>query len=495
MNILTLNPPFFKRFSRESRSPAVAKSGTLYYPMWLAYATGVLEETGFNVKLIDAPARNYGLDFINDFVKDFRPRLAVIDTSTPSIYNDIHVLEEIKQASPYTLCVLVGRHVSALPEETMQFSSAIDGVVMGEYDYVVRDLATALRDGNDLGSVKGLMWRDENGQLIKNEHNMPLIEDLDELPFVSRVYERHLNIEDYFYGHSRHPIIVTVTGRGCPHRCFYCCYPQTMYGCKLRLRSPESVAKEFIYIRDNFPQVKEIMIEDDTLTVSKKHALRFAEELIRIGNKIPWSANSRADVTDLHLLKKLRKAGCRLLCVGYESGDQRILDNMGKNLRIEDAVEFSQAARKAGIMVHGCFMVGNPGETLETMEKTLEYAKALNPDTAQFYPIMVYPGTRAYEWAKENNYLICSDYSEWITSEGLHSSVVEMPHLSAEALVNFCDRARREFYLRPQYLISKSKQVLRHPSEFKRNVMGARKLFKHVLKSPAHSLHRSWIRN
>ena len=483
MNVLTLNPPFFKRFSRESRSPAVAKSGTLYYPMWLAYATGVLEKSGFNVKLIDAPARNYDLNFILELVQKFKPKLAVLDSSTPSIYNDVNVLEEIKRTSPDTFCILVGRHASALPEETMQFSTAIDGVAIGEYDYIVRDLAIALRDGNNFSSVRGLMWRDEKNQLIRNEP-MPLIDNLDELPFVSEVYKRHLNIEDYFYGHSRHPLIVIVTGRGCPYRCFYCCYPQTMYGHKLRLRLPETVVKEFASIRDNFPQVKEIMIEDDTLTISKKHALRFAEELIKIDNKIPWSANSRADVTNLSLLKKLKQSGCRLLCVGYESGKQEILDNMKKNLKIEDALAFSQAARKAGIMVHGCFMVGNPGEIEETMEKTLEYAKALNPDTAQFYPIMVYPGTEAYEWARKNDYLICNDYNEWITPEGLHSSVVEMPHLLTETMVNFCDRARRDFYLRPKYLIMKLKQVFTHPAEFKRNIMGAKKLFKYLLKRP-----------
>lgn len=481
MDVLMLNPPFFKRFSRESRSPAVAKSGTLYYPMWLAYATGVLEEAGFNVKLIDAPARNYTLNFIKELVQNFEPRLAVIDSSTPSIYNDINVLEEIKQISPDIFCILVGRHVSALPEETIQFSKKIDGIAIGEYDYIVRDLAIALRDGNNLSFVRGLIWRDEEYQLIRNEP-MPLIDNLDKLPFVSKVYKRHLNIEDYFYGHSRHPLIVIVTGRGCPYNCFYCCYPQTMYGHKLRLRSPESVAKEFAYIGDNFPQVKEIMIEDDTLTVNKKHALRFAEELIKIDNKIAWSANSRADVADTALLKKLRQSGCRLFCVGYESGNQEILNNMKKNLKIEDAIEFSRAARKAGIMVHGCFMVGNPGETEETMEKTLEYAKALNPDTAQFYPIMVYPGTEAYEWAKKNNYLICNDYNEWITPEGLHSSVVEMPHLPAKLLVNFCNQARREFYLRPKYLIMKLKQVFTHPAEFKRNIKGAKKLFKYLLK-------------
>jgi len=244
----------------------------------------------------------------------------------------------------------------------------------------------------------------------------------------------------------------------------------------MRLRSPEDLAREFEYIVANFPEAKEIMFEDDTLTINKTRASKLADALNSIGNKIPWSANSRADITDLTLLQKLKKSGCRLLCVGYESGSQQILDNMKKGLKIEDALEFSKLTKKAGIMVHGCFMVGNPGETKETMEKTLEYAKALNPDTVQFYPIMVYPGTEAYEWAKSRGYLLTEDYSRWLTDEGLHATVLERPNLASRYLIDFCYRARREFYLRPSYILRKSLQSITNFHEFKRNLKGFRNL-------------------
>lgn len=482
MRVIMLNPPFFPRFSRESRSPAVTKSGTFYYPMWLAYATGVLEKEGFEVKLIDAPAEGYDLKAVCQMITKFNPRLVVIDTSTPSINNDINVLNDIKALDRNIFTVLVGRHVSALPEDTINLSPNIDAIAMGEYDYIVRDLAISLKHNTDLSAVKGLLWRDRiSGKVLKN-NPMPVIEDLDSLPFVSAVYERHLNISDYFYGHSRYPIITIITGRGCPYHCFYCCYPQIMYGHKLRLRSPENVAGEFKFIAENFPEVKEIMIEDDTLTVNKKHAEEVAEALIAINNRIPFSANSRADMTDVTVLKKLKKAGCRLFCVGYESGVQEILDNMKKGLKLELALEFSKATKKAGIMVHGCFMVGNPGETKETLEKTLEYAKKLNPDTAQFYPVMVYPGTDAYNWAEANNYLLTRDYSKWLTEDGLHATVLERPDLSSQYLVNFCDKARREFYLRPRYIVRKLLQSFISISEFKRNLKGFRNLVKFLFK-------------
>jgi radical SAM superfamily enzyme YgiQ (UPF0313 family) len=478
MRVILLNPPFLPRYSRESRSPAVTKSGTLYYPMWLAYATGVLEQAGFDVKLVDAPARNYSLDEVLSMISTFRPQLVIIDTSTPSINNDVTVANSIKHITPDSFTLLVGRHVSALPEESMELSPEIDGIVIGEYDYIIRDLALKLKGSRDISDVKGLIWRNHtSGKIIKNAA-AESIEDLDRLPFVSSVYKKHLNIRDYFYGHSRYPIITIVSGRGCPHHCYYCCYPQTMYGHKLRLRSPENIKEEFRFIGENFPGIQEIMIEDDTLTINKKHAWEFAEALISIENKIPFSANSRADITNLALLKKLRKAGMRLLCVGYESGDQNILNNMKKKLKIEDALEFSKAAKKAGILVNGCFMVGNPGETKETLEKTLTYAKKLNPDTAQFYPLMVYPGTEAFKWAEQNSYLLTKDYSKWLTEDGLHATIIERPDLTSSDLISFCDRARKEFYLRPRYIIRKIIQSITNYTELKRNIKG----FKHLIK-------------
>ena len=475
-----LNPPFMKRFSRESRSPAVTKSGTFYYPMWLAYATGVLERAGFETKLIDAPAKGLKIEDILTIVKSFKPKLVVINTSTPSINKDIECANKIKETFPEIFVTLVGRHVSALFQETIELSESIDAIAVGEYDYTIRDLAFELSNNSpNLYSVKGIVWRN-NGKIIKNELR-EYIYDLDKIPFVSEIYMKHLDIYDYFYAHSRYPIVVIVSGRGCPYQCFYCCYPQTMFGHKLRLRSPENIAKEFEYIAKNLPFVKEIMIEDDTFTVNKKHVEELCDLLIKKGNKIPFSANSRADLTDYRILKKLKKAGCRLLCVGYESGNQQILDNIKKNLKLKQAIEFTKLCKKVGILIHGCFMVGNPGETKETLEETLEFAKRINPDTVQFYPLMVYPGTEAYRWTKNKGYLVTENYSYWLNEEGEHNTVVNNPQLNSEYLLRFCDRARREFYLRPKYIIGKIRQSLKDFSEGYRNLKSFRRFVKYLI--------------
>jgi anaerobic magnesium-protoporphyrin IX monomethyl ester cyclase len=467
MKILTLNPPFLPKFSREQRSPAVTKSGTLYYPMWLAYATGVLEQDGFEVKLVDAPAQAKDHGQIIDLVKEFRPSMAVVDTSTPSIYNDIKVAAKIKEVLPECTTVLVGPHVSALPEETLALDKAIDVIARGEYDYTVRDLARAVRDGKDFEQVLGITYR-KNGEILRTDDRPP-IEDLDALPFVSRVYQKHLNITDYFYAICQHPEITIITGRGCPHRCTYCVYPQAFQGRRYRARSPENVVEEFLYIVKTFPYVKEIFVEDDTFPVDRKRCREICRRLIAAGNRLSWTANSRADV-DLETLRVMKQAGCRLLCVGVESGNQEVLNSIKKGVTLRGVRDFFRNAKRARILIHGCFLVGNRGDNRDTLEETLSFAKELNPDTAQFFPLMVYPGTEAYRWAKKNNNVLTEDYSQWVTEEGLHNCVVRMSDLTNADLVEFCDRARREFYIRPRYLFWKLRQVVSNPSELKRTL-------------------------
>jgi anaerobic magnesium-protoporphyrin IX monomethyl ester cyclase len=482
MQVLLLNPPFLAehgKFSRSQRSPAITRSGTLYYPMWLAYAAGLLEQHGFKVTLWDCPADHIPLARIEDFILQQQPALVVIDTSTPSIYSDLETGDLIKSLNPSTFVLLVGTHVSALAEESLRSSRLVDGVAIREYEYTVLDLAKALQNHTSPREVQGLCLRNGTGALRTAVRDLPT--DLDALPFVSAVYKRHLHYENYFYAHSRHPVVVIITGRGCPHKCIYCVYPQTFSGHRLRYRSIDSVIDEIEYILKEFPGVREIMFEDDTLTINTQRCIAFAEEILRRNLKFTWSANSRAEV-DLETMKLLKRAGARLFCVGIESGDQITLDRMRKNLSVERIRQFFRDARQVGILIHGCFLMGLPGETRNTMERTLSLAKELNPDTAQFFPIMVYPGTEAYRWAQTKNYLVTDDFRQWNTPEGLHHCVVSRPGLTNRDLVEFCDRARREFYLRPAYVGRKLLQSLTDIHEFKRLLKGGWSLSKHLVK-------------
>ena len=314
MRVLFLNPPFHPRFSREQRSPAVTKSGTLYYPKWLATAAGVAIKNGHEVDLVDAPAGGFSVKAVIDRIEAKNIDAVICDTSTPSILNDVTVLESLVAARPSLHTLMVGRHVSSLPKETLAMSTAIQAVAIREYEYTVRDWLEAKACGADLATVDGLVWRREaTGEIISNKQR-DAIKNLDELPFVSEVYKRFLHTPDYFYGHSLWPLVVFDTSRGCPYHCSFCVYPQTFSGHTMRYRSVGNVADEFEYVAKEMPEIKTVMLEDDTFIVSRPRTLELANELIRRGNKLPFDANCRADIgAEDALLKTLHKAGCPTL--------------------------------------------------------------------------------------------------------------------------------------------------------------------------------------
>ena len=480
LRIVALNPPYFPKFSRASRSPAVTKSSTLYYPFLLAYATGALEDDGFEVKLIDAPAAGLSRTETIRAIKEAAPHLVICETSTPSIENDLEVIGELKCAGvPFVAAV--GTHVSALSHDVMQANPFLDAVARGEYECTVRDLARALDAAEpSLDGVQGLTYR--SGWEIKKNPDRDYIEDLDRLPFVSRVYRDHLrqHLGAYFYGANLHPVVTILSGRGCPHRCAYCVYPQTMTGNAYRFRSVGNLVDELEFIKKELPEAKEVFIEDDTLTADRERARSIAKEIISRGLKIRWSANSRADA-DYETMRLMRRAGLRLLCVGFESGSQEILNRLGKNIRYEKYMKFRGDAKKAGVLIHGCFMYGNEGETRETMQGTLELAKKLGCDSAQFYPIMVYPGTRSYESFREKGYIKAASFKDWLTPEGLHNCIISLPGISGKELVEFSDRSRREFYLRTGYIFSKVVQMITRPSEAKRLIRAGKALSRFII--------------
>jgi radical SAM superfamily enzyme YgiQ (UPF0313 family) len=481
MRISFINPPFLKHFSRPQRSPAVTKSGTLYYPLWLASAAAFAEAGGHEIDLIDAPAADLSESAVISRVNDFGSSLAVIETSTPSIYNDVAFCETLKhalaEAGRTVFTVLVGTHVSALPEQSLRLNAAVDAVAQGEFDATIKELANALTDDSDLRQVSGL-WLQQGEEIIQTGRREPL-HDLDSIPFVSSIYKRFLEPQYYFNPNALFPMVTITTSRGCPHRCFFCVYPQTMMGHRLRSRSVDNVVDEVAYIVEQFPEVKAVFFEDDTFPANKQRCLAICEEIIQRRIRISWTANARVDL-DLETMLMMKKAGCRCLCVGFESGSQELLDAMQKGIRLEQSEQFMEAARKAGLLIHGCFMVGLPGETKETMRQTLDFAIRLRPDAIQMYPVMVYPGTAAYSWYAQRGLIATQDFSQWLTPSGLHNTVIRGEHLSAEELVAFCDQARKKFYLRPAYLLYKIRQMIRHPAEIRRTLKSARTFAKYL---------------
>jgi anaerobic magnesium-protoporphyrin IX monomethyl ester cyclase len=467
MNVLLLNPPFRGRFSRAARSPGVTRGGTIYYPIWLAYAAGGLERDGFQVRLVDAPAAGLSLERILAGLADFPPRLAVLDTSTPSLASDLRAAAEIKTRFPECAVVVVGTHVSALPEETLRASAAVDAVARREYDATVLDLARSIRNGGDASAVAGLSFS-RDGAIVHNP-DRPLLEDLDALPFVTEVFGRHLDVRDYYFAAARYPMVMTMTARGCPNRCGFCVYPQTFHGRRARFRSAENVVEEFAWIIRHLPGVREVGIEDDTFTADAGRAREICEGLLRRRVRIPWYANVRPDV-DLETLRIMKRAGCRLVTVGFESGSPAVLEAMHKGLRTDQARRFAADARRAGLLVHGCLVFGYPGETPETIRESLRFARDLKSDSMQFYPFFAYPGTEGYALARSSGLLETEDYSKWVTADGYHDCVIRLPGGTSRELAAVCERAYRRYHLHPAYLWRKLRQGITRPAEGVRTI-------------------------
>lgn len=230
---------------------------------------------------------------------------------------------------------------------------------------------------------------------------------------------------------------------------------------------------EFDYIVKNFPKVKEIGIEDDCFTAKSDHVQKICELLINRKSKIKWYCNVRGDVNS-ELLKLMKRAGCRLVTVGFESACQRILDNIPKNAKVETYRQFVRDAHKANILVHGCIMTGNPGDTKETLKEGYEFAKSINCDSMQFYPLYLYPGTKAYTWAEERGYLRTTDYSEWVDKEGMHNCILDTPEMKSGEMIELCDLYLKKYHLRPSYIFAKLRQAFRNPSEGYRSIKSAK---------------------
>ena len=480
MKILLLNPPFLNKYSKSSRSPAVTKSATIYFPLWLSYAAGVLDKKGYDLMLIDGPARCISKEACLEEIKVFDPDFIVIDTSTASINSDLAYTKTIKEVLPNVKTCLVGTHVSATVKEILpKCANYVDFIARHEYDYTLPEIAQVIEGKMSLADVKGVSYC-ENGEL-KETPNREYIRNLDELPFVSEVYKKYLNYKDYFYAHVNFPTISIFSSRGCPSKCFYCMYSQVMFGKGYRKRSAKNLFDEVVYITKNFPEVTEILIDDDNFAVDQENVKEFCKLMIEKRINLKRVVQCRVTL-QYETMVLMRKAGCRLVVVGYESGSQKVLDGMHKGITLEMSRKFNAAAKKAKMRVHGCFMVGNPGETKVTMQETLNFAKSLTMDTVQFFPLMLYPGTEAYEWAKKNNYIKANSYDEWIKPDGMHNCVLSTPEVSNQELVEFCNYARREFYLRPSYILMKAGQCLTNWGDFKRTLKAFGTFRKHLFK-------------
>lgn len=435
MRTLFLQAPSFDGFDggAGSRYQARREIKSFWYPTWLAQPAALIE----NSKLIDGPPHKTKLADVAAQAKNFD--LVVLHTSTPSFKQDVATIEALKSANPSLKAGLIGAKVAVESDKSLVQAPIVDFVARNEFDFTIKDVA----DGVDWKNIKGLSYRNSQGVIVHND-DRAVLEDMDSLPWVTPVYKRDLQIENYFIGYLKHPYISIYSGRGCKSRCTFCLWPQTVGGHRYRTRSVENVVEELVWAQKAFPEVKEFFFDDDTFTDNLPRAEAIAKGLGKHG--IMWSCNAKANVPR-ETLKVLKDHGLRLLLVGYESGNQQILHNIKKGMRVDVAERFTRDCHELGIKIHGTFILGLPGESKETIQETINFARRINPHTIQVSLAAPYPGTFLYKQAVEEGWLD-AEHAELVDEHGVQVAPLHYPHLSHTEIFNSVETFYKKFYFR-----------------------------------------------
>jgi hopanoid biosynthesis associated radical SAM protein HpnJ len=457
MRTLFLQAPSFDGFDggAGSRFQARREISSYWYPTWLAQPAALVE----NSKLIDAPSHKIKLPEVLAQIKDFD--LAVLHTSAPSFSEDVKCINALKEANPSLKVGMIGARVAVFPEDSLKVAPNLDFVARNEFDFTVKEVA----DGKDFAAIDGLTWRDANG-VIQTNPDRAILETMDDLPWVTPIYKRDLQVERYFSGYLKHPYMSIYTGRGCKSRCTFCLWPQTVGGHRYRTRSVRHVVEEIAWAQKTFPEVKEFFFDDDTFTDDLPRAEAIAKELGKLG--VVWSCTAKANVP-YNTLKVLKDNGLRLLLVGYESGNQQILYNIKKGMRVEVAEKFAKDCRELGVVVHGTFILGLPGETRETIKQTIEFAKKVNPHTLQVSLAAPYPGTVLYKQAIENGWLDSAN-AELVDDNGMQIAPLHYPNLSHTEIFESVETFYKQFYFRGSKIGSIVGEMVRDGDMMKRRL-------------------------
>src|SRR6058998_3117748 len=472
LRTLFLHPPSFQGFDggAGSRYQARREIRSFWYPTWLAQPAALVPGS----RLVDAPPADLTLADVLPLAREYE--LAVLHTSAPSFAHDVKVAEALKGDNPALRIGLIGAHVAVQREAALAASPALDFVCGNEFDFTIREIA----EGCALASVAGLSYRDAGGELRRTPERGTL-EDMDALPWVVDVYARDLEIERYAIGYLEHPYVSLYTGRGCRSKCTFCLWPQTVGGQRYRTRSVDHVIEEIEVARRHFPQVKEYFFDDDTFTDDLPRTEEIARRLGRLG--VTWSCNAKANVPGA-TLKVMKDNGLRLLLVGYESGNQSILNNIKKGIRLDHARRFTRDAKDLGIKIHGTFILGLPGETRQTIDETVRFACELDPDTIQVSLAAPYPGTALYGQAVEQGWLV---RDALVGEDGTQQSPLGYPGLPHTEIFEAVPRFYRRFYFRPGKLLSLAGDMIRDWEVMKRRLREGREFLEFLSRRRAHA--------
>ncbi len=410
------------------------------FPFFLAYATAILEKEGFPVRLIDAIAMGMDEDVFFKQILDFNPDLVLLETSTPTINTDLRHAGMIKSASPETRIIFVGPHVSVMQDQFLKEHPIVDYILIGEYDLTLPDLLKALESRSDISKIPGIVFR-QDGQVV-NTGRRAVIEDLDSLPSPAYHHLPMYNYNDDFQV-LEIPNVQMWASRGCPFKCIFCMWPQVMYGNhRYRTRSPESVVSEMEWLLDRYG-FRGVYFDDDTFNIGKERIVRICRLIRERRLNVPWAVMARADTFDEETLAEMASAGLVGIKYGIESAVQEIVDSSGKALDLEKAVQVIEFTKRLGVKVHLTFTYGLPGETKDSIKRTLDFALAQKTHSVQFSINTPFPGTKYYDDLKARG-MILSD--NWDDYDGNLSAVMKMENLTADDLHQALDHSIHTYW-------------------------------------------------
>lgn len=455
MKILLINPPKYKGvdYVREGRCMQPKSVwNNIWPPLTLNYLATLLQEKN-DVRLIDFIAENKDVEGFKSEVKNYKPNVLIINNGVPSIKGDLKTAEIAKDIDSKIKTITFGIFPTIRPEETLN-SFKIDYAVLNEPELTIQELVSKIEKGNPK-KVKGIAYK--KGKEIVKTKRREFIKDLDaELGVPDRSL---LKNEAYTFPFDKKPFAFVLLGRGCPYPCTFCVSP-VYYGKKYRTRDPVKVVDEMQQCYEEHG-MKNFMFWGESFTLKKEYANKLCDEIIKRDLEFNWITTSRVDTLDQELLKKMKKTGCYLLGLGIETPNENILKNVKKKTSLEQIKKAIKMCKKADIKTMGHFIFGFPGETKETAENTVRFAKQCGVDYAQFYCAVPYPGTEFWQEAEKKGHILSED---WDLYEQNYA-VIKTDELEAEDLMKYRTRAFQEYYFRPKKMFQHLKQ-LRSPKEF-----------------------------
>jgi len=405
----------------------------------------VLLREGHDVEIMDFAAMDPTPteDDVRYAISKANPDIIGITTTTPTIYEALHLAELARYECPDTKIIMGGYHATFCDEELLKNYNYIDAVIRGEGEIIMKNIAGNVTDDKVNLNVDGVTYKND-GKIIRNP-DAECIKDIDAIPFPAR---HLLPIDQYKLFNVKEIGTTMIASRGCPMQCSFCA-SSTLHGKNIRIRSPENVIAEMSHIKERYPKINIIAFMDDTFTLLPKWVNKLCDLMSKENVDMRWGCTARVDKMTKELMGKMKNAGCDTFFVGVESGVQKILNAVQKNANIEQTKRFFKYANDIGVRSIASLAFGFPGETKKTIDKTINFVKKLEPSYAIFSLATPYPGTPFYENMIREGLIKINDWSKYT----LLNPIIETHELTLEELRNAQIKAFRNFYLRPRYIL------------------------------------------